>query len=243
MAQLVGLATIKTGCPSALVRLKFEPPTPLQRKLSTFVIFVKVSPILVIIFLTSLNQLFCTITMMLASNGCTIWLLRLHTTLSLGKIWFGNRCKIKPSMFNTSLAESIQQTYLLKKCRTAHISVVFGIHLCQDCQTSSIHQFINHQFVTAGNPSHPSVLSSSGSPHCCSGNIDSSSFILSLCSCIIFILSYLHCHFTSLQCWLPAFPKSSWVCSISPCIALVSQHFGPVFFLGCMDGGGVLVYP
>jgi hypothetical protein len=51
---------------------------------------------------------------------------------------FGNGCKIKPSMFSTSLAGSIRPIYSLKKCGMAHISVVFGIHLCQDCQTSSI---------------------------------------------------------------------------------------------------------
>ncbi len=87
-----------------------------------------------------------------------------------------------------------------------------------------------HQFVTAGDPSHPSGLSLSNSPRCCLGDIDSSSLILSLCCCtIIFFMLHLHCYFTSLQCWLPACQKSSWVCFILSCIAVVSQLFVLVF--------------
>jgi hypothetical protein len=88
---------------------------PHQRKLSTFVIFVKAFPIPATFSPTYLNQLFSTTTMMLASDGHKKQLPRLHATLSFGKTQFGNGGRIKPSMFNTSLAKSIRLIFLVKR--------------------------------------------------------------------------------------------------------------------------------
>jgi hypothetical protein len=138
---LVGLANARNVLPLVLVKRKLGPQMPHQRKSSTFVIFVKACPIPATFSLTYLNRLFSPTTMMLASDGHTIWLPRLHATLSFGKNQFGNGCKIKPSMFNTSLAKSIRLKFLLKRWGTAHISGVFGILSCHICPISSMIHF------------------------------------------------------------------------------------------------------
>ncbi len=138
---LVGLANARNVLPLVLVKQKFGPQMPHQGKLSTFVIFVEAFLIPETFSPTYLNQLFSTTTMMLASDGHTKWLPRLHATFSFRKTQFGNGCRIKPSMFNTSLAKSIRLIFLLKRWGTAHISGVFGIFSCHVCLISSTIHF------------------------------------------------------------------------------------------------------
>jgi hypothetical protein len=115
---------------------------PHQRKLSTFVIFVEAFLILATFFPTYLYQLFSTTTMMLASDGHKKQLPRLHTTLSFGKTQFGNGGRIKPSMFNTSLAKSIRLIFFSKEMSDgAHFRCLW------DSFMSRLSNFINDSLL------------------------------------------------------------------------------------------------
>jgi hypothetical protein len=255
---LVGLANARNVLPLVLVEQKFGPQRPHQRKLSTFVIFVEAFLIPATFSPTYLNRLFSTTTIMLASDGHTIWLPRLHATLSFGKTQFRNGCKIKPSMFNTSLAKSIRLMFLLKRWGMAHISGVFGILSCHICPISSMIHFWQSITPISNLPNNLSHL------------------LWTKCWRFIPLLISLPSHhlpsvspswyFTSMQCWSSASPEFSRVCStttyiaVVPLIILVWSGLCPSFplswllpeifplgiyltlfwvgvFVGCTDGG------